>query len=380
MRLFAATIGVALLSSLLGPVSQASAREYAPAPGAIFNYPRSGHEPSLRIINHVLQAILHTPRGATIQLASYSYDRTDLTNALIKAHQRGVNVQMVLNDNIVTRETKRLRGIIGANPDRRSFVLVCRFSCRGVRGNQHMKFFLFSRTGPASNVVMVGSSNLTTFAAFNQWNDMVTFTEERALHDLYAGMFVQLARDRLVQHQKVRRTIGNIESTFTGQQSVTARTDLVIQRLNKVSCVAAAGTGQAGRTVIRISAYGWHGSRGVYIANKVASLKRQGCNIRIIVSGANRDVRKILRTAEIPLRSASYDIDDEGVINMYDHLKYMTVDGTYAGKATAAVWTGSENWSDQSFRNDEVVVQVSRRSLHSRYIANFKYMWKHDAY
>jgi len=39
------------------------------------------------------------------------------------------------------------------------------------------------------------------------------------------------------------------------------------------------------------------------------------------------------------------------------------------------VWTGSENWSDVSLLNDELVVMVPRPRIHDAYVAHFDTVW-----
>jgi phosphatidylserine/phosphatidylglycerophosphate/cardiolipin synthase-like enzyme len=57
----------------------------------------------------------------------------------------------------------------------------------------------------------------------------------------------------------------------------------------------------------------------------------------------------------------------------------MSVDGTWDGKATRAVWTGSENWSDVSLLNDELVVMIPRPRVHDAYVAHFDTIWSRQS-
>ena len=91
-------------------------------------------------------AVNHAHRGSTIKVAAYSNDRKDIADALIAAHRRGVNVQMLLNDNFTSRQTKRIQRELGsrhvASP---ASCGSATSSCRGKRGNLHSKFYLFSQ-------------------------------------------------------------------------------------------------------------------------------------------------------------------------------------------------------------------------------------------
>src|SRR4051812_45036433 len=68
---------------------------WKPRLGPMFNDP--GRRGSGVIVHRVLQAIRHTPRGETIRMAVYSLDRGEIGAALRKARQRGVHVQVIIN-------------------------------------------------------------------------------------------------------------------------------------------------------------------------------------------------------------------------------------------------------------------------------------------
>ncbi len=73
--------------------------------GPFFNDPhvKSKH---FVIEKRVIDTIRHTPKGATIRIAVYSFDRMPVAQALVDAHRRGVRVQMLLNDH---QDTPRCR-------------------------------------------------------------------------------------------------------------------------------------------------------------------------------------------------------------------------------------------------------------------------------
>ncbi len=367
-----------LLASQVGPAAAA----FTPAPGALFNNPRGNTAAKDRLLVHILQTINATPRNADIRIAAYSQDRPDVVDALIRAHQRGVDVQMVLNDNWTSPATRRLTRVLGTDTNRRSFVTICVASCRGGAGNQHMKFYLFSRAGKARDVVMIGSSNLTGYAAKTQWNDMFTVVGKPALRDLYTRVFEQLVRNRRLADPAIRETVGIFENEFGPFPGATQETDPVMQRLRAVSCSAGAGTGTNGRTVIRIVMYGWHRDRGLYLAQKVADLDRAGCDVRVIVSSGGRKVVGTLKRGGVLVRSADLDLDDDPdtgfggtAFEVFTHQKYMLLSGGFRGSSGHHVWTGSENWSGLGLMNDEVTIRIPRRSAYQRYLANFDHIW-----
>ena len=256
-----------------------------------------------------------------------------------------------------------------------------------------------------------GSSNTTDRAAWLQWNDMFTMKGVDGLHRVFIKYFNQLKRDRPVSPRWVYYHAGPFSAQFyreaqgqhfdgqvtldSNKQGYTVVSkppsassaakqakikDPVIQRLVKTDCKAAKGYGQNGRTLIRIAMYGWVGDRGIRIAQYVAAKKRQGCNIAVIISSGGGNVVKVLKGAGVPVQSADYDFPDDPatspyLANFYSHQKFMTLSGTYAGKSTRTVWTGSENWSGMSFRNDELTLQIDRMQTYWNYFPQWNYVW-----
>jgi phosphatidylserine/phosphatidylglycerophosphate/cardiolipin synthase-like enzyme len=360
---------------MLVSMTAAGAAAYTPRPGVIFNWPIGTRAEKLRIITHMNRTIRSTPRGAEIKIAQYSFDRPEITESLLEAYRRGVSVQMLLNDNWTTRETLRLQRVIGKDRAKRSFVYICHGPCRGRGGNLHSKFFLFSRAGAARNVVMVGSANMTDNSALIQWNDMFT-VRSRGMYDLYSRVFAEMVPDRPVSTPYIKATVGDLENEFYPIYQPTRAKDPVLQRLNAVRCRGATGgTGAGGRTVIKIAMFGWAGTRGDYLADKVASLRRNGCNIRVIVSRSGGHVVRTLKAAGIPVKSASLDRNHNGSIDLYTHTKYMLLSGRYRGGSSWNVWTGSANWAARSFNNDEATVRIPRRSTYLRYSGHFARLW-----
>jgi len=153
----------------------------------------------------------------------------------------------------------------------------------------------------------------------------------------------------------------------------------VMKRLSKVRCHGATGpTGVGDRTLIRISMYGWNGTRGRYLADRIAALSRAGCDIRVIHSDGGGYVVNKLRSSGVRVRTASYDRNRNGNVDMYTHQKYMILSGKFGtGKPSWQVWTGSQNWSDIALNGDEVVMRIPRRGAFDDYKKNFDYIWTH---
>ena len=372
VRRFFTVLTAAML--LIGGTA-AGAFAFTPEPGARFNLPRGTHAEQTRVISQIDRSIANAPSGSTIRIAVYSFDRAETADRLIAAHDRGVTVQMLVNDNWTSDQTLRLESTIGADRTAQSFVYVCHRSCRGGRGNLHSKFYLFTQAGDASNVVMLGSGNLTNFGVTNQWNDLFTVSS-RSMMSLYTQIFQEMAQDRPMTDPYLVQSAGIFESRFSPHPGTTSDNDPVMERLEGVGCTGATdGTGLNGHAVMRIAAYGWAGTRGQYLADEVASLSRAGCDVKALVAEAGTGIVGTLTRAGVEVRRLGFDNDGDGSPDLYMHMKFMTLSGPYEGASSWNVWTGSENWSAIALNNDDVVVRIPRKSTYTKYTDQFNRLW-----
>ena len=372
------------------PFFSGPAAAYEPVGGPVFNQPVPNGDPDkYRIASHITRAIRGVPgRSArvphpAIKIATYSHDLKGTTDALIGAHRRGVSVQIVINDNWTSYQTKRLIQVLGKNRNARSFVHVCRGACRGAgsRTNQHAKMYLFSRTGVARNVVMTGSANTTGFAAKVHWNDMFTAKNVPNLYDVYRRVFEQMKSDDGDPNGYLPYSADGYDGYFFPKYGFTRAEDPALDRLNAIRCDAGLG-GIDGRSTIRINMYAWTGDRGLWLAERLAELRRRGCNVRAIVSNQGASVLSTLKKAGIAVRSASLDLDgnpNNGWENkgweVFTHSKWMALNGSFQGSVGKHVWTGSDNWSDLSNNNDEATIHVQGARTYTRYMDNFDLIW-----
>ena len=205
---------------------------------------------------------------------------------------------------------------------------------------------------------------------------MYTVNANKPMYDAYSTVFDQMKRDRPMKHPFRSATVrGSYGINFYPQYDTTAANDPIMKRLDKVRCTGASGaTGIGDRTLIRISMYGWNGVRGRYLADKVAAavpprLRRAGDPQR-----RRRVRRRQLRASGVTVRTASYDRNDNGTVDMYTHQKYMILSGSFGNRAGWHVWTGSQNWSDIALNGDEVTMHIPRRGAFYEYRKNFDYL------
>jgi phosphatidylserine/phosphatidylglycerophosphate/cardiolipin synthase-like enzyme len=346
--------------------------DFTPVTGATFNRPIGTFQEQRAIFTVLNNTIDATPSGATIRFAVFSFSEKTTADRLIAAHARGVNVQMIFDDHHIFPQEARLRSSLGRNPNAQSFVVYCHHSCRGVTGVMHDKMFLFSQAGQASNIVNVGSDNITRHNAVDQWSDMYTIVGDPALYFTYSGVFEQMKYDRPMASPYIAADINGYQPQFYPYPGVQEATDPVYEALSQITCVGlppGAG-GPNGNTQIRISQHAWNGDRGIYLAREVAALKQAGCNIKVIYGiGFGAVVRNILTRAGIPLSYGTH----RGV---HTHEKYLLVNGWFGDNPDAkVVWTGSHNWSNGSLKRDEIILRIENADAYAQYFANFKDIW-----
>jgi len=391
-------------------------KQWMPDLGPAFNNPLGTQKQKYVVNTRILFAVRHAKPHSTIRFSTYSFDRQDVTKALLKVHhKKDVNVQIVVNHNVITPNELHLQKKLGKNTKKPSFFHICKGSCRGKGGgNEHGKIYSFTATGGARDLIIESSGNLTSGAAAGQWNDVYSIMGNTTLFSTWTKVFNQLKRDRPVKHRTImykskqldvrwhrlntaalsqssgtKDSVSTISARKKKKKKKSGSTDPVLKRLNRVSCNTSAAHGDGkGHTTIRIIMYAWFGNRSIPIANKVAALKRAGCNVEAILTEPGSNTVKILRAAGVPMRDAAWNYGEKMATDgskmvwgprLYCHLKWMLISGKYKGKNQDIVFAGSENWSGISFSNDEVTFQLTGAAFYNAYVAHFNQMWTTNA-
>ena len=376
------------------PVKSAQAdgdkKPWRPKVGPVFNNPYGGAADRFRIERRILEAIRHSGKNDKIKIAIDSWDRMDMADAVIAAHRRGAQVQILLNDHQVTRAQRKMKRAIGRNPERKNFVYECESSCRGRRDNLHTKFYLFSSPGAATDVIMTGSHNLTLNAVKWQWNDLFVMRKKPRLYDEFQNVFNDMRRDWSKNRpflefcgnpdgEPCKRTSSN---HFTQVFPINIRVDgdPAMEALNSTRCTRQGSGGRVIRTKVRVSMHTMRGSRAEKIAERLRAMHARGCNIRVLYGlmgfPVKRKLGAVTARGRIPLRSTGYDYNGDGDVDRYTHQKYLTIRGQCGGKTKARVTlTGSSNWSNKGLGGDEIVFNVHGPGYLSKYNANFDFMW-----
>lgn len=343
-----------------GPATQASllaAAPFVPVPGAVFGDPTAAHN---AVIARLLDNIAHTPAGATIRIVGYSFSMGDVATALLTAHARGVNVQVVMDGH--SRQwspAQRLVPVLGTDITQGSFFVLTRGSARGTGGVTHQKSWTFSQVGQTPDVVMVGSTNLTGYGTGVQYSDVYVYTDRPDVYAVYSDLFDLQKQDRPVTDPFVSASFAHGSASFFPKPGTTATTDPALAQI-------AALPGNAG-TTIRVAQFAWYGSRGGWLAKALAAKKRAGASVTVVAGeSVGSNVRTVLTAAGIPIYSGVF------ATGKRIHCKLMLASYTDGSGRHSSIWTGSDNWADQSFGNDDDVLRVNDDAVgYGRYVSFF---------
>ena len=415
-----------------------------PRGGAAFNTPRpyAGDDANYRIVKTVEHAIRNTVRTKkhphpVIHISTFLLDRPATVKKLIDACRRGVQVRVLLDEDIESRPSRKLITALNADNVRRhgdpprpagatgklradsgglrvqpgaddteletftvreayrsieaptrdsatwgkdgSYVKRCEGSCRGKGGNMHSKFYLFSNTKSSDHVVMVSSSNLNRGGARLGWNDMYVVKRRKAFYRGFKAMHRLMTDDVRAGARKVQIKDGPFIARFFPMRNASKATDPTLRDLKKIRCRSAFG-----RTEIHISMFYWKGKRGDYLLDKIADLARDGCKVRIVYGAPSRllagRMRDMARKHLIDLWDSRWDYNDDGWSEVRTHAKYVLVKGTIGKDRRAyAVWTGSQNWVTGSLSlSDETSLNIALRSAYESYLKNWKTIRSHS--
>jgi phosphatidylserine/phosphatidylglycerophosphate/cardiolipin synthase-like enzyme len=372
---------------------------YTVPSGPKFNNPLGSRADKQAILTHVVRTINSIPGyqvapntppcptdpalvPATIKISLYSMTSSAFANALIAAHQRCISVQLLMNNHLNADTSKAwgsLLTALGNNPKALSFTRRCTHGCRGGTSTLHSKFFLFdvndsltpSPTSTVRDVVMVGSSNMTSNATGIQWNDLYT-TRSAQLIKQYTSVFEQMVPDVQVANPLRIFHAGIYETTFWPDVNVTPASDRQMVALRSIKCTGATGgAGINGRTLVLINMHAWHGDRGRYIADQVRKMYNQGCYIRILYSFMGHTIFNNLTKdtgSRMVARRTLFSLDGDQFADVYSHYKMIAASGNVGGDPAArVVWTGSCNFAERTNRDDEVMMRIPGRGTFGAY-------------
>lgn len=386
---------------------ETSAAGTTPKAGITFNDPYGSASKRNAILDKVYGAIDATKKNHVIRVTTYSIRDPKAAEKLIKAHKRGVIVQIVIHDQLLRNAdekdkddpAKPLLDLINALGTKvvydssKSFVKVCKNSCASTHPDSsvHSKVYLFSTAGSAKRVTMVASSNLSVGHSY-AWNNLYTTVGNTTLYNNLLDDFYKIAKEpngaNLYRNVAIDKNIRLY--TFPRETANGLKDDVHYTMLEKVRCTGASkGYGIDGKTALDFAMFKWTTNRSA-VAEKLRSLADSGCRVRVITDKANMDsdILKIL-TAKKNGKNSPIVVKDgyqkSGGVERYMHHKYITINGYYVdanltdaeNRKSKIVFTGSPNLSSTGIRrNNEVMLRLRYDSAHKSYTSNFEKIYK----
>lgn len=303
------------LAAALGLLTAAPAPAgAAPAPvatTATFNDPSGDTTAQNRIRDHIADLVGRAETGSTISVSMYNFTDDTVAAALAAAKTRGVNVRVILDHTTLTtsgNEYDNLARDLGTDRTQGSWVYACPAGrgCIGTRqlpddpdgAINHNKFFLFSSTGGAKDVVVQTSANLTGLQRTDLFNNAVTIVDT-GLYGIYQSYFADLLAYgtsptglddyyRTPASGPYKAYFFPRKETAGASYDADASTDTVKLILDNVDCAG-------GTTQVRMAANLFTRRE---VATRLVELKNAGCTVILAQDGApgsmSSDVESIL--------------------------------------------------------------------------------------
>jgi hypothetical protein len=350
--------------------SASSAVAYVPATETQFNVPAAAPgstEPKQRVfLDTVIGAVDATPAGETVTISMFSLSDPAATDAILRAHQRNVNVRYLTWDqNPKGVQLNRVKNELGTDTRAKSWFKMCRGSCAfsGDRGAHHAKLVLSSRIidsngHSVTSLTLVSSGNLTRSGAAIQWNEFQTISDPK-VYAAAESYILSIKGDRTRYDFPSATSIsGKYQLAFFPRKNLPV--DPVLDTLRDVSC--------NGGGKIRVAMYFWSFKR-VAMARQLVALKTAGCDVEVLFDSWQTDnsVEAVLREGHIPI----YDTHVGGAEGMFMHAKSTILSARVNGKRRNYVFAGSPNFSWAARHlNSESMIRINSKAevdLHFRW-------------
>ncbi len=323
-------------------------------------------------IRPVLNGIRSAPKGATINISTFSITYDPIAKAISKAISGGVHVNFVTWSHTAGKWVKYLKSKLHKKG---SSLVVCKGSCAtsGSGDTHHAKFMTIDVVvGPGGkfvrNISVILSANLTYAAGRDSWNATRVIVGNAKIYKALNAYHVNLRKDKTIKTKKGK--VYHYPAVSSGSYTLwrmPAGTNPMYDALKATSCTTSKGYGQAVkvkvkvkgktktktvyRTVIQAGMFIWSKAE-MRTADRLVTLKKAGCIVEAIVTGpsTNGTVKRKLKGAGIPLWSAQ----DKS----YIHAKTLRTDGKVSGKNRHWTFNGSYNWSYSArVKNSELVIR-----------------------
>ncbi|WP_350276383.1 phospholipase D-like domain-containing protein [Kribbella sp. HUAS MG21] len=401
--LFKGLVAIATTGALVyggGAQATGAAQQQNAAPGKpttfVANDPNGSKAERYRIRDYLVNLIKGAEKDSSITIASYRFDDYEVAKALIdKINSKRVTVRIIVDAE--HRGTMPYRDVkIAADASRLSWIKYCEpgtssggnkhTSCIGDH-IMHNKFFLFSKTGGKSNVVVQTSSNLSEHSGPKMWNTAFTAMGDdgKWLYDKYQEYFADLNSEqkRDDQYQHFIDEHGPVSNAkyklYVSPRKESSSTVTFANILKSVKCDGnnSGGTNDdEHRTIVRVAAAQLAKGGGTAVAAELWRLDNEGCYVDVVGTDVSQAADGPLRGGLLRAPTGKYhgpEVREFSTNQCGTHEKNILIDGHYAGKPDQkVVFTGSHNLNRKSpWHNDDVILRITDADVHEKFKDHF---------
>ncbi len=318
----------------------------------------NGRDPTLE--STLLEMIGRALSGSRVRVAMYNFTRSNVAQALIAAHRRGVDVRVVLDGDAHLLATSVVPALItGLGRNRVTSCGAPGTACLGT-GIMHHKTFLFSALNDGSRSVVVQTSHNLTAAQLRRHNDALIIRGDSRLFAAYERTFEDQRRD-IVRSNYYRIQDGHFRTRAYFFPRPAG--DTMVSIVNNVDC------SDGGRIRVAMAIFA---NARLEVARALAGRQQAGCTVEAVIGSAGiapgRDVLATLR--EMGVGVTLYPLRSGWALQS----KYLLIDARYAGSTAPRrlVFTGSHNWSGPALRtNDETLLRIDNAGVYNAYLSNW---------
>lgn len=331
------------------------------APRLLHNDPRTRPH---AISDAIVADIDGVPPGESVDVTTYWISSARIADALVRAHQRGVQVRVLLDDSrrTFTPEAARIEAELARTPGDGSWLRRSRQAARGDRGIMHEKTFRLSRTGRDTAVVITGSWNAADTSDTRTYAAMWRVAGRQDIYDAFAEVS-RAQRDGVREARPLRRYSGSDWSAYFlpavhHTDDARRRADPVLSILRKVPARRS--------TRLRIAMYSMWDTRAAWLAPELARISRGGGRV-VLVAGptVDRATRATVHRAGGRIVPGCYR---DGT---FVHGKDMAIRYVRDGRVRHWTWVGSDNWTTRGMAGDQASLGFSGRAAHRQFVEMF---------
>jgi phosphatidylserine/phosphatidylglycerophosphate/cardiolipin synthase-like enzyme len=351
-----------------------------PSVSAFFSFPLllDADAPDPEIEDEVIALLESAPAGSKVHASFFTFTRSRTADTLIAAHERGVDLNIVMDSKSIREERAAALKLRDELPADVLFICPSGDGCIGPAIN-HNKFLLFERLTDGSTHVVAQSSGNMTYGAQEQHNNMVVVRNDPGLYEAYLGHWTDqrnLWDEDACYYHTASASRADIEVQFFpngGHEDCGGDpiVDLYDEILDADACAAGSSVHVAVSIFTRTA-----------VADKLVELAEQGCDVEVVArrassqgswSGIGGAVEERLLAQGIPV----YVFPKYAVGHGFLHSKYTIIERRAENRESRTfILTGSHNYNGASLETSDetLIVLEGYDDIYCEFLADWEAM------